>query len=290
MSTQQMNSVVLVDLTGTIDPAFLSQVSSALDQQVTRDLATTWSGISAHVKAVSSLSSLRRGDWPVYLVATLPPGEGGYHQDKNKRPYAKVIASADDPSWTVDASHEVCEMLVDPYGSRLQASNGIMIQGGQVVDGDGTFEYLVEACDPCEANNFAYEIAGVAVSDFITPNYYDSDARPGVRYSFQGNITRPRQMLEGGYISFVNAADELQQILWVDTPQPVLKTLGPANGMSLREHVHLQMGEAAYKAKHLQRRKAGGLRKDIQRRVNATSIELEAARARAGLLKTLHRL
>ena len=290
MTTQQMNSVVLVDLTGSIAPAFLTQVASALDRQVTRDLATTWSGISAHVKAVSSLASLRRGDWPVYLVKELPPGEGGFHQDQNKRPYAKVIASGGDPSWTIDASHEVCEMLVDPQGSRLQASNGIAIVDGQVVDGDGTFEYLVEACDPCEANNFAYEIDGVAVSDFITPNYYDNDARPDVRYSFQGNITRPRQMLKGGYISFVNADDVIQQILWVDTPHPVLKTLGPANGLSLREHVHQAMGLGAYEAKHQQRRKSGGLPASVQRRVDAAPRELEAIQTRAARLKEMHRL
>ncbi|MBV8379199.1 MAG: hypothetical protein JO369_00345 [Paucibacter sp.] len=130
----------------------------------------------------------------------------------------------------------------------------------------------------------------MAVSDFITPNYYDSDARPGVRYSFQGNITRPRQMLDGGYISFVNAADELQQILWVDGPTPVLKDLGPAGNLSLREHVHKEMGKAGYEAKQHQRHKKGGLPADVQRRVDATASELRSAQDRAELLRAIHRL
>jgi hypothetical protein len=62
----------------------------------------------------------------------------------------------------------------------------------------------VEACDPCEANNYGYQIQGTLVSDFITPHFYDSVETPGSPYSFTGAIKRPRQILPGGYISFVN--------------------------------------------------------------------------------------
>jgi hypothetical protein len=52
----------------------------------------------------------------------------------------------------IDASHETIEMLIDPYGNRLQAPTAMWISNGQIVEVDGKFEYLVEACDPCEAN------------------------------------------------------------------------------------------------------------------------------------------
>jgi hypothetical protein len=55
--------------------------------------------------------------WPVQLVKSLPPGEGGFHLDKHNQPYAKVIAAPDDDSWTIDASHETIEMLIDPSGN-----------------------------------------------------------------------------------------------------------------------------------------------------------------------------
>jgi hypothetical protein len=117
------------------------------------------------------------------------------------------------------------------------------------VDGTGQFAYLVEACDPCEADNFAYPIQGVAVSDFLTPHFYDPVVTPGTRYSFTGAIKAPRQILAGGYISWVNQqSNEMQQLLWVDpTKAPKIVNLGPASGASLREWVDNYMAEAAGK-------------------------------------------
>jgi hypothetical protein len=40
----------------------------------------------------------------------------------------------------------------------MHSSEAIEISGDNVIDGTGIFNYLVEACDPCEANNFAYDI------------------------------------------------------------------------------------------------------------------------------------
>src|SRR5215467_13165622 len=125
-------------------------------------------------------------------------------------------------------------MLVDPSGNRLQASRAIEIVGSEVQDAPGEFEYLVEACDPCEADQYAYSIQGITVSDFITPHFYDPVATEGTRYSFGGNITRPREILPGGYISFANPqTNELQQILFLGS-KPQLRDLGPIRGPSLR--------------------------------------------------------
>ena len=60
------------------------------------------------------------------------------------------------------------------------------------------FNYLVEACDPCEGNADGYQIQGVLVSDFITPRFYDALSTPGTRYSFTGAVTAPRQVLPEG--------------------------------------------------------------------------------------------
>jgi hypothetical protein len=121
--------------------------------------------------------------WPVQLVKSLPPGEGGFHVTKHNQPYAKVIWTEGSDDWTVDASHETVEMLVDPYGNRLQTSNAIGIDNGRITDAEGKYEYLVEACDPCEANNYAYQIDGILVSDFITPAFYDPAVTSNARYS-----------------------------------------------------------------------------------------------------------
>jgi hypothetical protein len=249
--------VVIFDQTKSIDATLLHAAAVALNQQVTKDLPQYWNGIDATVSVAPSLAAIPHGAWPVFLVKSLPPGEGGFHLDKHNQPFAKVIASHTDDTWTVDASHEIIEMLVDPFGNRMQSSQAIKIEGNDVVDAAGTFSYLVEACDPCEANDFGYGINGIAVSDFITPHYYDAKESAGVFYSFRGNIKRPRQLLSGGYISYAKPTGEWEQVLWVDTSQPPqLNPLGAADSVrSLREHFHTRMGARLDEAKHAQRRK-----------------------------------
>ena len=228
--------VGLVDTTGELDAALVEATAAALNIQVMRDLSQFWN-VRATVRYMPNPNAIPVGVWPVLLVAKLPPGEGGVHLTTKNQPYSLVIGTPDSSDWTIDASHETLEMLVDPSGNRLQASRAIKIVGKDTEDTAGEFEYLVEACDPCEANQFAYSINGIAVSDFITPHFYDPVATSGTRYSFGGNITRPRQILPGGYISFTDPqSDTVEQILFLG-PRPVLRDLGPASGSSLRVFV-----------------------------------------------------
>ena len=269
MTARSIN-LVLIDQTHEIDQSLLHNAAVSLNIQVTQDLTKCWNGISASVSSAPSIKALPANSWPVFLVKKLPPGEGGFHMDKHNQPYAKVIGTPHDPSWTVDASHEIIEMLVDPYGNRMQTSQAIRIHGDGVVDAPGKFDYLVEACDPCEANNFAYEIGGIAVSDFITPEFYDPLVRPGVHYSFMGNIKRPRELLKGGYISFMDASGRWQQILWVDpNSPPQLNPLSVGAGVrSWREAVHAAMGAGPTEAKFAQRHKPDGLGTVVRERVD----------------------
>jgi hypothetical protein len=239
MSVMQVG---LVDTTGEINTELMQSVAAALNLQVTRELPQFWA-VQASVQYLPNAKKVPAGVWPVKLVKSLPPGEGGFHLDKHNQPYAEVIAKPDDDSWSIDASHETLEMLVDPNGNRMQSSIAIEIVGKEIEDGTGQFNYLVEACDPCEANNYGYQILGVLVSDFITPHFYDPVTVSGTRYSFTGAVTKPRQILPGGYISFVNqASDEWQQILYLGSA-PQLNTLGPASGdkRSMREWVDNEM-------------------------------------------------
>jgi hypothetical protein len=234
-----INQVGLVDMTGQIEPDLVQAAAAALNLQVTRDLPQFWP-VSATVIYLPNPKKIPVGVWPIQLVRTLPPDEGGFHSDRHKQPYSKVIASRDDPTWTIDASHELLEMLVDPYGNRMQSSVAIEIVGGKIRDGIGQFGYLVEACDPCEANNYAYTINGIAVSDFITPHFYDPLPTTGTRYSFTGALKGPRQILPGGYISWVNnETDEWQQLMWVDPAKPPsIHNIGKADSdTSLREWI-----------------------------------------------------
>jgi hypothetical protein len=119
-------------------------------------------------------------------------GAAGIHLDDQGQPFALVQYS---PSWSLTTSHEVLEMLADPFGNTLRAADAIKPDQGRV-------EYLVEVCDPSEAYEFGYTVNGITVSDFYTPNFFDPVTAPGVRYSFTGAITEPRQVLKDGYLSW----------------------------------------------------------------------------------------
>jgi hypothetical protein len=92
-------------------------------------------------------------------------------------------------------------MLGDPFGNRL-------IAGQSPMDGQGRVEFLVEVCDPSEDQAFAYRVNSVLVSDFYTPAYFDPTSAASVRYSFTGVITQPRQVLQGGYLSWHDPASD----------------------------------------------------------------------------------
>jgi hypothetical protein len=99
-----------------------------------------------------------------------------------------VLAHPEDDGWTVATGHDLIETLVDRNGKRLQTSRGLEVPGGKIREGAGEFGYLVEACDPGEADEYAYSIQGVAVSDFLNPHFYDPVVTPGTRYSFTGAL------------------------------------------------------------------------------------------------------
>lgn len=236
----------LVDKTGKLDPQLVQSVAAALNVQVTRDLPQFWP-VAATVIYLSNPHKVPSGVWPVQLVTTLPPHEGGFHLNQHNQPYAKVLATPGSDGWTVAASHETIEMLVDPSGNRLQSSRSIEIIGDKIQDGSSEFEYLVEACDPCEADKYSYSVQGVVLSDFITPHYYDPQATPGTRYSYTGALTAPRQILPGGYISWIDPqSDEWQQLQFLNPDEPpVIKNLGPARAKSLREWIHTRVSTDA---------------------------------------------
>jgi hypothetical protein len=226
--------VGLIDKTGSVNASELTAAAAALNLQVNRDFGPIWH-VGATVAAIMDSQHAPPGVWPIFIVNNLPPTEGGIHLTKHRQPYALVETG---PSWTLSASHECLEMLADPSGSRLYASSAIQVKNGEISDAPGKFEYLIEVCDPSENDPFSYLIDGVVVSDFYTPHFFDPKVSAGVRYSFTGALTRPRQVLKGGYLSWLNTEiDELQQLQYF-TGTPVIKNLGPATaGKSLRESV-----------------------------------------------------
>jgi hypothetical protein len=208
--------VAIVSESGQTNPSQMAQIAQALQTQVLRDLGPLW-GVQATVAYFPALADIPVGAWPVIVKDNIGNPEAlGFHTDSNNQPYALVQFNE---TLSLTVSHELQEMLVDPQGNRTHA-------GASPQDGNSQVQFLVEACDPCEDPSCAYSIEGVLVSDFITPNFYDPVASPGTRYSFTGAIPEPRQIVKGGYISFLDPAtgDWWQQI-WQGA-NPEFRNLG----------------------------------------------------------------
>jgi hypothetical protein len=174
------------------DPSDVSRVAAALQRQATRDFGPIWE-VSATVDAFPRLEDVPVGYWPMIVATDIKtPGAAGVHEDKNGQPFALIEMS---DSWSLTASHEMLEMLADPFGKRV-------IPGRSPKRNQGRVEFLVEVCDPCEADQFAYTVNSILVSDFYTPHFFDPVQTEAARYSFTGALTKPRQVLRGGYLSW----------------------------------------------------------------------------------------
>ena len=183
-------SLALVSEIDGHDPSDLSKVSAALQRQAVRDFGPVWD-VRATVDAFPTLEDVPIGYWPMMIVEDVK-GAAGIHLDQDGEPFALIEMS---DSWSLTASHEMLEMLADPFGNRL-------VPGRSVKRGQGRVEYLVEVCDPSEAAGFGYTVNDILVSDFYTPRFFDPVSSAATRYSFTGAIKRPRQVLRGGYLSW----------------------------------------------------------------------------------------
>jgi hypothetical protein len=212
-----VTQVALVADTAQINSSQLGRVAAALQKQAIRDFRQIWD-ITATLDAFDRLEDVPIGYWPIIVRDDIgQPGAAGVHLDQNGQPFALVQYS---DSWSLTASHEMLEMLADPLGNRLVAGQSPKPDQGRV-------EFLVEVADPPEDPQFGYTVNGFLVSDFLTQRFYDPVTVAGVRYSFGGHIPGPRQILEGGYISWHEpVSDHWWQQVWFGTPQPVFRDLG----------------------------------------------------------------
>jgi hypothetical protein len=221
-------NIAILSQSNSVPVSEIMSISAALQKQVSRDFGPLWN-ISATIDSFAALEGVPVGYWPLIVVDQVPTGELGAHGQRDHQPIAIVQAKSD---WSLTASHEILEMLADPFANRLIA--------GDSVTGDGTrVEYLVEVCDPCQDAAYGYRINGVLVSDFYTPQYFAATGTTGDRYDFVGAMLQPRAVLEGGYLSWRDPmtnhlcrVDMINSQIWVSDLGDM-----PTTGVSLRSHI-----------------------------------------------------
>lgn len=139
-------------------------------------------------------------------------GALGYHDlTPDGKALGKIFAATDRQyglAWSVTASHELLEMLGDPYIClTAEVTNGVF--------------YAYENCDACEADEFGYNIDGVTVSDFVYPTWFLPNAHGP--YDYGNHIKNPLELLKGGYISlWTSTGGWTQQTNWQGVTNPAL--------------------------------------------------------------------
>jgi hypothetical protein len=188
---------VLNESTVCVD-ADIQKYVGALQQQVTNDFAPVW-GTDA---ALTFVPSGTKPDPKAWLLVVLDnsdqAGALGYHDlTAQGLPLGKVFAESDVSSGcsvSVTISHELLEMLGDP-GINMTAQGQDPFHPN---DPSAVAFYMYEACDPCEDDSYGYQINGVTVSDFVHPSWFGG--MQSIVFDQQGHITKPFDILPGGYI------------------------------------------------------------------------------------------
>jgi len=125
-----------------------------------------------------------------------------YHDLTNQGlPISKVFVKtllADKASVSVGATHELCEMAVDPWlNSAYQDPKGVFWAG--------------EVADPVESDQYGYKIGDILVTDFITPNWFAHEHAHG-HIDFKSHAHKAFDVLDGGYAQKFDPAQGWVQV------------------------------------------------------------------------------
>lgn len=234
--------VALVSRENRLDFRDVKQIGEVCHAQGVEDYSPRW-GRGGTMQAFESITQIPLHFCPFYIQSVLDePGALGYHTDQNGQPIAFIDWQGGDLNKICQTvSHEYLETLGDPLGSRLVKSFH-PVTGAPVM-------FLLENSDPPE--EFGYSKGGMTVSDFILQEWYDLSRTKGTPYTFRTAIDNPRQLLRGGYSSFMDANKVWWQQTWFSGNAPIIE--GPFN-WNLKEHKGRSMRSIV--DEHVRNRKA----------------------------------
>jgi hypothetical protein len=175
----------------------LKWLTAALQIQINRDFAPIW-GYNAVLTYVPKGQVANPAHWQLVFFDTADiAGALGYHElTSTGLPLGKIFIRTTEQagmSWSVTASHELIEMLGDPY-----ANTTVLVLDNTGVAG---IAYAYELCDACEDDSLGYAINDFKVSDFVTPEWFEpAGTSPATAFDFKGHVKAPFQLLAGGYI------------------------------------------------------------------------------------------
>ena len=189
-------SIAVLNKTKTVTDKEIQSVTTALQIQIIRDFAPIW-GKNANIKFYKNENEIPFDSWKFIFF--------DYASDVNEldnqeltttgNPQGKVFVQNSvkaNVAWSITASHEMLEILLDPYTDLL-----VLDQEKKLLK-----MYAYEVCDPVEKD--WYVIGGVKVSNFVYPEWFEKNAKnPSGKWDFLGNLDGPFALSKGGYMSYM---------------------------------------------------------------------------------------
>ena len=187
-------AVAVINESTVVSDEDVQDLVAALQDQVDNDFSPIW-GRGAQLSIASKTEPTPVGVWVLVILDNSDQaGALGYHDlTRNGDPLGKVFAGddiKDGESWTNTASHELLEMLADPWINLVAEA------------GDKFYAY--EVCDAVEDDSLGYKKTApngkiVLVSDFVLPNWFTPESSGP--FDYLSHVTEPLQLLINGYIS-----------------------------------------------------------------------------------------
>lgn len=193
--------IAITNASTCLSDAQVEAVLPALQKQVTDEFQAYWE-LDCTLSFLSKDQPLTQGWWQI--VVTDDPDQAGalgYHELTSQgAPLGKIFAQLDldsGSSWTATLSHELLEMLADPWINWCAVGTDSKI-------------YALEVCDAVEADNLGYFIDGVLVSDFVTPAWFEPTCAD--RMDFKQHLAKELELARGGYISIFDPPNGWTQV------------------------------------------------------------------------------
>ena len=185
-----MPQIAVMNESTAISDADVQKMLPAFQQQWNNDLRTVWGVDDASFVFVPKNHMPSAGSWWLVFLDDSDQADAlAYHDLTNQGlPISKVFVKtllADHASVSVGATHELCEMAVDPWlNSAYQDPKGVFWAG--------------EVADPVESDQYGYKIGDILVTDFITPNWFAHEHAHG-HIDFKNHAHKAFDVLDGGY-------------------------------------------------------------------------------------------
>jgi hypothetical protein len=193
--------VAIVNQSDSVTDAEVRTIVPALQEQVSQHLEAAWR-VNATLSFYPKGSQSPAGSWPLFIMdVTDAPADSGYHNADANGPFGRVfVKTAMDANqqWTAVASHELLEMLINPYGN---------LAGFVPSDDTGNVGvyYDLEICDPVYTES--YLIGNVSLSDFVFPEWFASwvaepdPNKPSLQVDQANRLNGPTKLAPGAIVA-----------------------------------------------------------------------------------------